>query len=192
MRKFEIFARLDESNSLIFARSYNFVVPIIHLNRLDSAHFVQVKIPSQSPVVGQRVSEISLPEGCLIVSLRRGRRLHVAHGYTVLQGGDRVTVFATQDCIPIIRQRLAGDSAGDEKSEQRRVRHREFTIPAGASCSAKMVRELTLPSDCILVSISREDEPIIPHGNTVLQAGDVVELFGAEDELSEAELCLSR
>jgi uncharacterized transporter YbjL len=32
----------------------------------------------------------------------------------------------------------------------------------------------------------------IGKGDTVLQAGDVVEVLGAADELSEAELCLSR
>jgi Trk K+ transport system NAD-binding subunit len=32
---------------------------------------------------------------------------------------------------------------------------------------------------------------IVPHGDTVLQAGDVIEIFGLEEELSKAELCLS-
>jgi Trk K+ transport system NAD-binding subunit len=42
------------------------------------------------------------------------------------------------------------------------------------------------------VSIRRSDEVIVPQGDTALQAGDIVEIFGVEDELNEAELCLSR
>jgi Trk K+ transport system NAD-binding subunit len=45
------------------------------------------------------ISELELPEKCLIISARRGRKLHMAHGYTTLKGGDRVTVFAGGDCL---------------------------------------------------------------------------------------------
>jgi CIC family chloride channel protein len=165
---------------------------VLRLEKLDNAGFVHIEIPSQSPVIGQRVSEIKLPEECLIVSVRRGRRLHVAHGYTVLQSGDQVTVFAGHRCLPLVRHRLKGEPAGVGEPEQHRIRHREFTIPAGATCSGRMVRNLSLPPNCILVSIRRGDKVIVPHGNTVLQAGDVVEIFGVDDELRETELYLLR
>jgi CIC family chloride channel protein len=86
-------------------------VEVLRLGRLDRTGFVHVDIPAESPVVGKRVSEIVLPQECLIVSLRRGRNQQVVHGYTVLRGGDRVTVFANQDCVPIVRQRLTGKAA---------------------------------------------------------------------------------
>ena len=86
---------------------------VLRLGRLDDTAFVHVGIPSESPVVGQRVSDIVLPKECLIVSVQRGRKQHVVHGYTVLQGGDRVTVFARHECVPLIRQRLTGEPANN-------------------------------------------------------------------------------
>ncbi len=78
----------------------------LRLGDLDSARFVHLDIPKISPVVGRRLSDIQLPDDCLIVSVRRGRKLHVAHGYTTLQGGDKVTVFANHDCVSLVRRAL--------------------------------------------------------------------------------------
>jgi Trk K+ transport system NAD-binding subunit len=36
----------------------------------------------------------------------------VAHGDTVLQAGDRLTVFTNDDCMPIVRERLVGGIDG--------------------------------------------------------------------------------
>jgi len=44
--------------------------------------------------------------GKLVVSVRRGRNLHVAHGYTVLQAGDQLTVFADNASLPLVRECL--------------------------------------------------------------------------------------
>jgi Trk K+ transport system NAD-binding subunit len=76
---------------------------------LEGATFEQIEIPVDSPVVGRRVSEIDLPESCLLVSVLRGQELHVARGATVLRAGDQVTVFTNDDCMPLVRQCLIGD-----------------------------------------------------------------------------------
>jgi len=91
---------------------------VLRLGQLDRAGFEHIEIPPSSPAVGQRVSEIDLPDECLIVSVRRGRRLHVPHGYTVFQGGDRVTIFADQDCMQMVRQRLTGEPFELESDSQ--------------------------------------------------------------------------
>jgi CIC family chloride channel protein len=83
----------------------------LRLGKLGGASFVHIEIPLKSPVVGQQISEVALPEACLIVSVQRGRKLQVVHGDTVLQSGDQVTLFAHRDCIPEARQRLMGESA---------------------------------------------------------------------------------
>ena len=90
---------------------------ILRLGQLDNTTFVHIEVPHGSPVVGKRISELNLPQECLIVSVQRGRKHQVVHGYTALQSGDRVTVFANQDCIPVIHQRLTGESAEDGESE---------------------------------------------------------------------------
>jgi CIC family chloride channel protein len=180
------------NNAIVKRAHHQHRVETLRLGKLDSAAFVQVEIPPGSPVVGQRVSEIQLPEECLIVSVRRGRKLHVAHGYTLIQAGDQMMVFAADEYALVVRQRLTGESGGIPAQDRHSARHREFTIPAGAACSGRPVQELALPPECILVSIRRGDEVLIPHGDTLLQAGDVVEIFGLEEELSAAQSCLSQ
>ena len=84
---------------------------VLHLGQVDGTSFLHVRIPSDSSAVGQRISE--LPEECLIISVRRGRKLHLVHGYTMLEGGDRVTVFAGCDCVPEVQRLLTGRWADD-------------------------------------------------------------------------------
>ncbi len=163
-------------------------VETLRLGRLDGMRFAQVAIPPGSPVAGLRLSEISLPGESLVVSVQRGRKLHVAHGYTVLQPGDRVTVFCDDDCLPAVQQALLTGISESEAGEA--MRHREVTIPAGAGCAGRTVGQLGLPPECILISIRRGHQVMVPHGDTALQAGDVVELFGLTGDLDQAELCL--
>jgi len=49
----------------------------------------------------------------------------------------------------------------------------EKVHPAAAAAGKKVV-ELKFPSECILAGVIREGRLIIPHGDTVLQAGDEV------------------
>jgi len=109
-----------------------------------------------------------------------------------LQAGDQVTVLTDDACKPLLRRRLTGEVREGEDQERLGARHREFTIPPGAVVSGRRVRDLSLPPNCILVSVQRGDEVIVPHGDTTLQAGDVVEIFGLEEELDAAESCLSQ
>ncbi len=49
----------------------------------------------------------------------------------------------------------------------------DIPSPQCASCS-KEIKDLGLPRGCVLVSIIRGDDVIIPHGDDLLQAGDSV------------------
>jgi CIC family chloride channel protein len=102
------------NNAIVKRAHHQHRAEVLRLGKLDSAAFVHVGIPPDSPIVGQQVSKIRLPEECLIVSVRRGRKLHIAHGYTVLQADDQVTVLASGECLPAVRQHLTGESTKDE------------------------------------------------------------------------------
>jgi CIC family chloride channel protein len=86
---------------------------VLRLGQVDGISFLDLRVSSDSSVVGRRISELELPEECLIISVRRGRRLHMAHGYTTLEAGDRVTVFVGSDWIPEVQRLFAGASTDD-------------------------------------------------------------------------------
>jgi Trk K+ transport system NAD-binding subunit len=50
----------------------------------------------------------------------------------------------------------------------------EVTIRPDSQSMGRAITELGLPRAAVFVSIRREDEIIIPRGDTILQAGDVV------------------
>ncbi len=164
----------------------------LRLDKIDGGGFIQVDVPPESPVVGKRIRDISLPEDCLIVSLRRGRQLQVAHGYSVLEAGDAMTVFADRACVPRVRQIFSGELVPEAHQVDGDKRHHQFTIPAGAICAGRKLRDLELPPDTIVVSIQRGEDVIVPHGDTQLRPGDVVEVFGVESELEQLQQCLSK
>jgi len=96
------------------------------LTDLDDARFLQVEIPPKSPVVGKKVSEISLPSDCLIISIMRGQKTIIAHGYSTLQAQDQLTVFANEECVLEVQQcltsELVEDDCGDEELDGGRVK----------------------------------------------------------------------
>ncbi|HDZ59722.1 MAG TPA: CBS domain-containing protein, partial [Actinobacteria bacterium] len=161
------------------------------LSKLDSASFIHLEIPANSEAVGRQVSDLDLPEGCRIVSVRRGRKLNVVQGHTVLNSGERVTVFAEEDCMKVVRRVLLGEGVSQEEIRKCSARHYRFTIPSGADCIGKKLRDLSMPDECILVSVRRGEEIMIPHGDTIFQMGDKVEIFGIEEGLNDAIAILS-
>ena len=60
-------------------------------------------------------------------------------------------------------------------------------IPPESSIDGQRIRDINLPEDCVLVKIVRNRQIILPRGNTLLQVGDIVEIFGMEEKLAEAE-----
>jgi CIC family chloride channel protein len=91
---------------------------IIRLGNLDSSKFMHVEIPAHSSIVGKQIREIELPDDCLIVSIRRGRKLRVAHGYTQINANDKLTVFAHQDCAPFVHDALSFSEDATEEPDE--------------------------------------------------------------------------
>ncbi len=78
------------------------------LGQVEELSLFQVRIRDDSPAAGRSVSELALPEDCLIVSLRRGDAQSVARGSTVLEPDDVVTLVGRQATVSDTRRRLVG------------------------------------------------------------------------------------
>jgi CIC family chloride channel protein len=73
------------------------------LGRIIDSEFLEMEVPLESALVGKRVSEIQLPDDCLIVSIQRGRKLYIAHGYSTLEIGDVLTVISSESSADTVR-----------------------------------------------------------------------------------------
>ena len=67
---------------------------------------VEVTIPPHSPVAGRRIVDLKLPSGSLIVLVSRGSEVIVPSGSTRLEAGDKLLVFADDEVLAYLRDRL--------------------------------------------------------------------------------------
>jgi CIC family chloride channel protein len=56
----------------------------------------------------------------------------------------------------------------------------ELSIALGAPCDGRRIREVAWPHDCVVASVRRGREVILPHGDTLLQAGDTLVIVAEE------------
>ena len=76
------------------------------LGKTIDSEFLEMEIPPNTMAIGKRVSEILLPEDCLIISIQRGRKLYFAHGYSTLEAGDELTMISSEGSAAMVRENL--------------------------------------------------------------------------------------
>jgi CIC family chloride channel protein len=80
------------------------------------AEFFDFRIPPGSMADGKFLREVSWPEGCTIVSVRRGRVVYVPTGNTRIVRDDVITAFATPIARRAVIDRL--NATGDEPTAE--------------------------------------------------------------------------
>jgi CIC family chloride channel protein len=88
----------------------------LRVGKLNDADFANVKIMPGSAPEGRLISELKLPEECLIVSVRRGNQLIIPHGYTRLRAKDQLTIFAENGCLAAVEQSLEDPDASESEN----------------------------------------------------------------------------
>jgi cell volume regulation protein A len=71
---------------------------------------VELSVPPDAAVAGRQVVELGLPDGVLIVLIRRGGETLVPGGGTVLEGGDALLVLGSADAVARARATVAARS----------------------------------------------------------------------------------
>ena len=121
--------------------------------------FGAIRITETSRWNNRLVKDLDLPEDCLIVLLVRGNLRIVPKGDTLLEAGDEIVLctrsFQDQSTDSLFRHTLSDDSRW----------------------AGRRVGEYPQKDGSLLVMIQRGEEKIIPHGNTILKAGDVLILL---------------
>ena len=76
----------------------------------------------------------------------------------------------------------------DEPDEGKKITV-EVVVHHGSDADGKHIRELCLPEHCLLIAIRREGKDILPHGNTLVRAGDyLVFLVNLCEEARDREM----
>jgi len=65
---------------------------------------LEVEVTPESPVIAKKIREIELPADVLLVAIRRGRKIVVPRGATVLRAGDKISVLVTRALESQVRE----------------------------------------------------------------------------------------
>lgn len=81
----------------------------LRLNTLTGAHVMEIHVAQTAPIAHQALRDIRFPAESVVASIRRGSKLIVPHGDTVVQPGDRLAVVAAPEAEAHLLQ-LAGQA----------------------------------------------------------------------------------
>jgi len=122
-------------------------------------------------------------------SVRRsvGRINNPDNEHTFAELGVDVPVDATKIIAKIIEEEVSFSDFVNLMSFKRgKLAIVRVDLPNDSPVIEKEIKDIELPSDSVLVSIVRQDEVIVPKGNTVLKPGDdiiALTLIGNEPQL---------
>jgi trk system potassium uptake protein TrkA len=85
---------------------------LLHLAQLQGGEMelVEAQIGDNSPAVGRKPSDITLPEGSSLFLLMRGSTVQQVRSDTVFQAGDKVLAVASGGGESILRRELIGEA----------------------------------------------------------------------------------
>jgi CIC family chloride channel protein len=90
----------------------------IQLRNIDGTEFVEILVSPSDHADGQSVQNVArgLPSDCILVSIRRGGRMLIPHGDTVIYAGDRITAFAESRKVEELRRSISAGAGPKQDS----------------------------------------------------------------------------
>ena len=136
----------DNSNIMKTFSDYSEEMPI---------QFVKIKVFDSHPWINQKVKEITLLPGLLLVLIIRGEKRVIPKGNTTILEGDVMVLSAFS---------LDDDIEGSLT---------EMTIEKDSTWLGKSLAEIKLGHEKLIVVIKRNNQIVIPNGKTVVKENDV-------------------
>lgn len=131
-------------------------------------NFIQFRIEPGHAWIGQRVMDITLPPGSILVTLRRGEDEMVPKGRTVLEEDDILVLCALEEGDtpnPILVEKIIEEDDFVPNMTPADLPHRPHSL---------------------IVLIQRDHDYIIPDGSTILQLGDKLLITYSKDVVKQA------
>jgi CIC family chloride channel protein len=158
------------------------IVTISDINRAESGEDTTVaQVMTPRPVTVEPGTPVSR-------ALERMAALGVGRLPVVATGDPRrlVGVFRREEAVKAYHEALS--TTTDHHLHRQQLTQRthpdagyfDFRVPLGSIADGRLVREVSWPEGSTLVSIRRNREVLVPHGDSLLLAGDVVSAFGTE------------
>ena len=126
-------------------------------------HFIKFRLRTKDPWIGKAVSDLQLPHGVILTAIHRVHDVLIPRGDTVLAEGDTIVLGA------------------EPLRDRTKIGLKELVLLEQNPWNGKMIRDLDISRQTIIVMVKRGEKIIIPNGNTRLRMGDTLLLHTKEN-----------
>ena len=141
--------------------------------RLDQAreqdlYFIQFRLDEKDDWAGRDIASLRLPHDIILTAIHRGHDVLVPNGSLVLQAGDTVVLGAE----PVL--------------DRTKINLKEIVLLEKNPWNGRLIRDLDLSRQTMIVMVKRGNRTLIPKGSTRLQVGDKLLLHTRETSDGES------
>ena len=134
----------------------------------EDIHFIKVQLQKRDPWVGMAIKDMGLPHGIIVAMIRRGREQLVPRGDVVLRDNDILI--------------LGAGALKDDKH----IDLKEIVLRKQNAWNGRLISELDISRQTIIVMIKRNGTMLIPKGDLMLLEGHHVILY-SQSYIADAE-----
>lgn len=142
-----------------FVDHYSRIKRMIDYAQIENFNFIKINLDKKDSWVGKQIKDIGLPKNIIVAAIHRNGKIVVPKGDVEFQVGDQVV--------------LGADSFIDDKS----LELKEITLKKDNDWNNKMIKDLDISRQSIIVMIKRKGKTIVPSGSIILLEGDEVVMY---------------
>ena len=155
-------------NSAGFVEQFSRIKRLSEYAGEEDIHFIKVQLKKRDPWVGMAIKDMGLPHGIIVAMIRRGREQLVPRGDVVLRDNDILI--------------LGAGALKDDKH----IDLKEIVLRKQNAWNGRLISELDISRQTIIVMIKRNGTMLIPKGDLMLLEGDHVILY-SQSYIADAE-----
>lgn len=142
-----------------FVDQYSRIKRMSEYGEEEDIHFIRIRLCEEDPWTNHTIAQLNLPARVIVAVIKRGEKILVPRGNTVLKAGDVMV--------------LGAESFQDKEH----IRLKEIFLKKNNPWIGLRIRDLDISRQSIIVLVKRGRKMRIPTGNMVLQEGDTVILY---------------
>ena len=142
-----------------FVDHYSRIKRMIDYAQIENFNFIKINLDKKDSWVGKQIKDIGLPKNIIVAAIHRNGKIVAPKGDVDLKVGDQLV--------------LGADSFIDDKS----LELKEITLKKDNDWNNKMIKDLDISRQSIIVMIKRKGKTIVPSGSVVLLEGDEVVMY---------------
>ena len=142
-----------------FVDHYSRIKRMIDYAQIEDFNFIKINLDKKDNWVGNQIKDIGLPKNIIVAAIHRDGKIVVPKGDVEFQVGDQVV--------------LGAESFIDDKS----LELKEITLKKDNDWNGKMIKDLDISRQSIIVMIKRKGKTIVSSGSVVLLEGDEVVMY---------------